>query len=132
MAVTWWKELIKYGFSTEPSCQKVSSLYHKLLFNDISGPSLPKGSELPPIRSNIIDLSFVTKQTKQTCVNYNLATINVALRRSSASNSRLTTLGSDDNEGGRPCNMQQETNTYGNDCVIVFLDHDAHTVNGME
>ena len=141
VAVTWWNEFFKYGFSTEPSCQKVSSLYHKLLFNDTRGPSLPKGSVLPPIMADMIDISFVVKQTKETCLNYNMATINVALRRCSASSS----MGSDDlllmgngeddfdEEGGGPCNTPQETNTYGNDdCMVVFPDHDARALSSVK
>ena len=62
-----------------------------------------------------------------------MATINVALRRSSASNFRSTTLDSDDDECGGPCNTQRETNTYGNDdCVMVFPDHDARAVARRE
>jgi hypothetical protein len=64
------------------------------------------------------------KQTKETCVGYNVATINVALRHSSgASNFTLATLVSDVYEGGGPC--KQETNTDGDDdWVMVFPDHD--------
>jgi hypothetical protein len=61
-----------------------------------------------------------------------MVTINVALRRSSASNFRSATFDSDDDEGGGACNTQQETNTYGNDdCVMVFPDHDACAVPSM-
>jgi hypothetical protein len=140
VSVTWWKEFIKYAFSDDPSCQKVAILYQKLLFNDTRGPSVPKGIELPPVMSTILDQSLVMKPTNESCLNYDVATINSALMhlrqtRSSSFDSvqlgndhaRLMGKDDDDDDGDfGPCNTQQETHKYGrNNCELVFPDHDT-------
>ena len=133
VSVMWWNEFVKYAFSPDPNCQTISSLYHELLFNDISGPSIPTGIELPPIMPTILDASLIVKPTKETCVNYNVATINLALKqaRSGATldcnvfgdDDFLATGNDDDFSDFGPCNTQQETNTYGSDeCGLVFPD----------
>jgi hypothetical protein len=85
VCVTWWQEFLAYGFSNDPKCREVSSLYKQLLFNDIKGPSLPNGIELPPIQATIVDASLAVKPTKETCLNYDVSTINLALKRSNFS-----------------------------------------------
>ncbi len=59
---------MKYGFSNEPNCKRVASLYKEVLFNDIRGPSLPKEAQLPPVQPNIVNPFFVVNPTKETCV----------------------------------------------------------------
>jgi len=53
-------------------------LYKQLLFNDIRGPSIPNGIELPPIQPNLADMLLAVKPTKEICLNYNVSTINLA------------------------------------------------------
>jgi hypothetical protein len=73
------------------------------------------------------------KPTKETCLNYNVATINFALKQSRCAtlecnlfgdnDFKLTGNDDDDFSDFGPCNTQQETNTYGSDdCALVFLD----------
>ena len=73
------------------------------------------------------------KPTKETCLNYNVATINFALKQSRCASLECNLFGDDDflstgnddddfSDFG-PCNTQQETNTYGSDdCALVFPD----------
>ena len=136
VCVTWWQEFLAYGFSNDPKCHNISSLYKQLLFNDIRGPSIPNGIELPPIQPNLADTLLAVKPTKETCLNYNVSTINLALRRSNFSDvepSRTSLLGEeptltsnedDDDFIGNPCNTQQETTLYSTnedkDAAFVF------------
>jgi hypothetical protein len=125
VAVTWWKEFLKYGFSNESAHQRIACLYTRLLHDeDIKGPSLPLRSVLPPVISTITD-PFVIKPPKETCLNYDTSSITLALRQS-----HFTTLSNDDdvsvdddNEG--PCNTQQETTTYEGNAgtTVSFPNH---------
>ena len=142
VSVTWWKEFTKYAFTDDTCCQKVASLYQKLLFNDTRGPSIPPQGriELPPVLPTILDPRLIVKPTNESCVNYNVATINSALMRSKQSHlssfesaqaahncARRLLMENDDNDDGDyagPCNTQQETYTYGDNCMLVFPDHD--------
>jgi hypothetical protein len=79
---------------------------------------------------------LAVKPTKETCLNYNVSTINLALRRSNFSDvepNRTSFLGEeptltsneDDNDFiGNPCNTQQETPLYSTnedeDAAFVF------------
>lgn len=137
VSVIWWNEFVKYAFSNEPHCRVISSLYQTLLSNDICGPSIPVGIELPPVMPNILDPLLVVKPTVETCVNYDVETINLALRQSRFNNfeSNLCCgddflLTGDDNDDYDqdfgPCDTQQETNTYGtDDCGLVFPNIDS-------
>ena len=136
VCVTWWQEFLAYGFSNDPKCHNISSLYKQLLFNDIRGPSIPNGIELPPIQPNLADMLLAVKPTKETCLNYNVSTINLALRRSNFSDAEpnrtsfsgeeptLTSNEDDDDFIGNPCNTQQETTLYSTnedeDAAFVF------------
>ncbi|KAI2492022.1 hypothetical protein MHU86_22547 [Fragilaria crotonensis] len=135
VCVTWWQEFLAYGFSNDPKCHNVSSLYKRLLFNDIRGPSIPNGIELPPIQPTLADTSLAVKPTKETCLNYDVSTINLALRRSNFSDvepnglfgcEEPTLTSNEDNDDfiGNPCNTQQETTLYSTnedeDAALVF------------
>ena len=132
VAVTWWKEFLKYGFSNEPAHQRIACLYTRLLHNDIKGPSLPLKSVLPPVISTITH-PFVIKPAKETCLNYDTSSITLALRQS-----HFITPGYDDdvsvddnNEG--PCNTQQETITYTVNAgtTVTFPDHLSATQDNI-
>lgn len=130
VAVTWWKEFLKYGFSSQPAHQHIAGLYTTLLFDDIKGPSLPSTTVFPPVISTITD-PFVIKSPKETCLNYNTSSITLALR-----NFHFTVAGTehddivDENNEG-PCNTQHETTTFNvNDGLTVgFPDHLANHHN---
>ena len=92
------------------------------------------GIQLPPVMPNILNPSLIVKPTpREMCVNYDVETINTALKPQSgfaAFNGNLSEdddfilVGDDDNDNGDygPCNTQQETNMYGtDDSIIVFF-----------
>ncbi len=97
---------------------------------------IPNGIELPPIQPNLADMLLAVKPTKETCLNYNVSTINLALRRSNFSDVEpnrtsfsgeepTLTSNEDDNDFiGNPCNTQQETTLYSTnedeDAAFVF------------
>ena len=130
MAVTWWKEILKYGFSNEPDHQHIAGLYTRLLRDDMKGHSLPLRSVLPPVISTIRD-PFAIKSTNETCVNYDTRSITLAMRQF-----HVTSIGTDDdafllsddnNNHETPCNTQHETTTYevrdGMTQEVNFPDH---------
>ena len=65
VSVTWWNEFARYAFSADHQCKVISSLYQKLLFNDICGPSIPNGIVFPPIEQHIVDPSLVIKPSRE-------------------------------------------------------------------
>lgn len=135
VSVTWWNEFARYAFSSERGCQDISSLYQKLLFNDVCGPSIPNELSLAPAVRSIVDPSLVVKPARESCQNYDVQTINSALNSSCISvcnrgifqdddpfTMSMSYMNDDDGsvEVG-PCNTQQETNTYGiDDSLLVF------------
>lgn len=142
VSVTWWNEFARYAFSSDHQCKAISSLFQKLLFQDIKGPSIPNDIDLPPIVQHIVDPSLVVKPARETCRNYDVQTINLALKSSHFGVSKqgsshdddpfLMSYINDDDESldFGPCNTQQETNTYGtDDCLLVFpAVDDSHEV----
>jgi hypothetical protein len=132
VAVTWWKEFLKYGFSNEPAHQHIAGLYTKLLFDDIKGPSLPLTSVLPRIIQTIAE-PFVLKPPKETCLNYDTSSITSALRQFHFTVSGADDDASidDDNEG--PWNTQQETTTYdiNEGMAVTFPDHVFENPNNV-
>lgn len=122
VSVTWWNEFARYAFSasTDTTSKTLSTLYKRLLFNDVCGPSLSDAVSQRRFASNIAieNPKLVILTTKETVQNYDVPTINAALRRSRDGNYH----GVDDYDDGSsightgatggPCNTQQETNTY--------------------
>jgi hypothetical protein len=82
VCLSWWQEFLAYGFSKDPKCHNLWYLYKQLLFHDIEGPSIPYGIELPPVQQALVDASLALKATKESCLNYNVSTINLALKQS--------------------------------------------------
>ena len=80
LAVTWWKEFLKYGFSNHPDHQHIAGLHTTLLLDVIKGPSLPISSVLPPVIISTITDPLVTKPPKEACLNYDTYSITYTLR----------------------------------------------------
>ena len=106
-----------------------------MLFNDIKGPSIPNGIELPPIQQTLLDTLLEVKSTKETCLNYDVSTINLALKcwafsgveanqhLSQGEEPTLTSYGgNNDFIVGNPCITQHETTLYStnDDAMFVF------------
>ena len=132
VSVMWWNEFARYAFSSERGCQVISSLYQKLLFNDVCGPSIPNEINFPPVVQVILQPSLVVKPAREACRNYDVQTINSALKSSNYGASKqgsshddddrfLMSYDDDESLDFGPCNTQQETNTYGtDDPLLVF------------
>lgn len=112
---------------------RAATFFHRSTSKCFSIPSIPTGIKLPPIMPIILNPCLIEKATKERCLNYNVTTINLAVRQLHFPTAECNLFGNDDflptgkdnhdfSDFG-PCNTQQETNAYGSDdCVLVFPD----------
>ena len=96
VSVTCWNEFARYAFSSDHQCKVISSLYQKLLFNNVCGPSIPNDIDLPPVVQHAVDTSHVVKPAREACQNYDVQTINSALKSSHYGVSKQGSLYDDD------------------------------------
>lgn len=109
VSVTWWSEFARYGFSSDPNHKEISLLYSRLLMDDVHGPTIPDGIDLPRMQRihSVQNPSLVVKATIDTCVNYSAASIRIAMRHGPSLDDGSNTV-----EDSAPMGTQQETNVY--------------------